>query len=898
MGLDIENFGLGVFVGWATGYGVYRARHVIKRSVDGVRGSAQSAQKSATRSSDSRYVLDLVDYANAQHLGGTAVRLSDILVEPRFIPAERFSLPTDEVDLQNVFRVVPHVHAYPHLHSAFNIDTLSIKDLSKGSRKLALLGNQGTGRTTALLAIALHSLGKLTFTPTVDKVQEKIDREENALSEKERGVRVKERILIEQRARERLESERTDDFAQTPQDDDPSASIFTQLMPIYVHLSDIFTPSTLSSDDLDPAEPIVRTVQYRVRSITASTIPRNIYKRLSLGQVLLLIDGLDELTASQQEQAFAWLSALERVYPNNFLIVAGAVTGYSHLYQNGFVPVYTRPWMPHQTQENIQAWASQWGALNKRNKRRRGTEKVSEEAINRAKANTLALNPFELTTKIWAGYSEETDMTGIEGWMRLAISRFLPADISLNSVINKLAQLAYIELEEGFITSARMRQLAITGAEGDSEADKQEESSEATQDTSNKPSNEKEETDTTTSQGRLLTQLVRSGLLSKYRENRYQFRHSLFTAYLASLTLKTQTSQHIIELMQNPRWRYAIQYMAFHTPVDNIVRTQISAEPDLLYSNITEMARWVAYGPADTSWRGDILRELGNLITAPNLYQRIREYAAAALIETRHPESILVFRRAARNGNTDIRRLACLGLGALGQEEAERDLIALMKDQSLDVQISAAIALGGISTEPALEAMVIALTEGHEQVRQAVAETLATNKEEGYFVLHEASTDDDMMLRRAAIFGLRKINTTWALIAIYRIFLEDVQWYVRSAAQQAFQEIRYGREIPATQAYPSPEEIDWLISWAAQKGDTISNKEMAISSLVQVLQESDNDLRATAVENLGQLGILNAYRNIYSTLRDRNESVRSAAHRGLSNIQNQVGERLPLPQIV
>ena len=81
-----------------------------------------------------------------------------------------------------------------------------------------------------------------------------------------------------------------------------------------------------------------------------------------------------------------------------------------------------------------------------------------------------------------------------------------------------------------------------------------------------------------------------------------------------------------------------------------------------------------------------------------------------------------------------------------------------------------------------------------------MAEAFADMPEEGYPTLYDAVTEEDFMLRRAAIFGLRRTRTTWALVAIYRAFLEDEQWYVRSAAQQAFQEMykaqEHARSVP------------------------------------------------------------------------------------------------------
>lgn len=213
----------------------------------------------------------------------------------------------------------------------------------------------------------------------------------------------------------------------------------------------------------------------------------------------------------------------------------------------------------------------------------------------------------------------------------------------------------------------------------------------------------------------------------------------------------------------------------------------------------------------------------------------------------------------------------------------------------MEVQLAAGMALGAVGTEEALETMLIAFTEGSEQVRQAMAEAFAAMPGEGYAILHEAVEDQDMMLRRASVFGLRRIRTTWALIAIYRAFLEDEQWYVRSAAQQAFQEIQYGRSESPTVAYPQPWAIPWLAEWAASRGETMPAGEGAQQMLLRALQEGEPSIRALAAVNLGQLGLATMTKALYNALRDRQDDVRSAAHKGLAHLQMQIGQPFPIP---
>lgn len=900
MGFDVENFGLGVLVGWGTAYGVYRARHAIQAARESAKKGAGAVQNSATRSADSRYISDLIEQCETTHVGGKFVNLSQIVVEPRFIPAKEFASPQEADSVESVYRVVPNIPDHPYLQAPFNIETLSINELATGSNALALLGVPGSGRTTALLTIALHSLGKVRFDPPMDSVQAKLDAEEAKLAEKERAVRVQERIVMQQRAKERLANEIGIAFSSNADEElKQQIPLFNRLMPVYVHFADLNAATREFGAEADPAEHIVRAVQYTVKRVTASTIPRNVYSRLVKGQILLLLDGYDDLPENERPAALAWLKAFREQYGQNFLIVAGPAQGFGPLLREGLTPVYMRPWSDLDIKRAASRWAEAWGQMGKK---RRKSSAPEADMVKRALTNTRALTPLEITLKIWAAYAEDSEMVGVEGWLRAFMQRHLQ---NSEAMLTQIAQIAALQLDEGFISSARLQTLAIGGDSAAVKVKTSElpvvtpESAETAPAAKGKgrkgkgDAEEKADSETTSAQGRLLGLLRNAGLLTRFRDDRYQFRHKLLAAYLGSLTLKNAPPETLSAKANQPGWKEAIAYAALNTPLDALVARRMKTSPDLLLENLVEMARWLAYASGDVEWRGPLLNMLGNQMTAPNQYPLIRDRVAAALIDSRDKNVVLIFRKGVRNMDVDIRRLACLGLGAVGDDEGLRDLISLINDQREEVQIAAGMALGALGTDDALQPMVVALTSGSEPLRQTMAEAFAAIPEEGYPTLYEAVTDEDFMLRRAAIFGLRRLRTTWALVAIYRAFLEDEQWYVRSAAQQAFQELTYGRTVSLTAQYPKPEDIPWLQNWATKRGEALRAGEQAQQMLLQALQEGDTTVRALAAASLGQLGRADTIRALYAALRDGREEVRMVAHEALADLQLQIGQPLP-----
>jgi HEAT repeat protein len=891
MGFDVENFGLGLLAGWATAYGVYRARHLIGSAAQSVSQQASSAQNYALQNADNRYINDLIQFAETSHIAGRFINLSDIAVEPRFVSPPPLAAPPDDDVMLDVFRVIPHISDYPYLSTPYNVETLSIDDLSTGEHAVALLGRPGSGRTTALLTIALRSLGKIKFDPPIDKVQRQIDAEDAALNEKQRAVRIKERLTIEQRAKERLAEEQGMVFdADADAQSKTNLPLFNRLMPVYIHLADIDVRDPEYGKEVDPAEPLVRAVQRQVRRVTASTIPRNLYSRLSKGQVLLLVDGYDDLPEADRSRQIAWLNALMNEYGTNFFIVVGPATGYGALTKLGLTPVFLRPWADNDIERIADNWANAWPQIT-RSRRNLGT-KPDAASIGRAKTNNRTLPPYELTLKIWANYANDTEIPGFEGWLRAYLGRYLPADQSFGLILPQISQAATLQLDEGYITQVHLEE-AVTGQttspaqallkDVEAEIDDDDEATAA------KGAKKQE----TSAQGKLLAMLRRSGLLVRYVGGRYQFKHSFVADYLASLTLEGN-SNLLMEKSNQASWERAIAYSVLHNPTDDLVRARLNAPVDVLAQRVLDIARWLPYASADAAWKGNYLKYLGNMLIAPSQYPLLRERAAAALIETRERNVLFIFRQAARNANADLRRLACLGMGAVGDPEAINDLIPLLKDQNADVQISAAMALGAIRTEEALTALVEAFTEGSEQLRRVVAETFADIPSEGYPVLYDAIQDEEMMLRRAAVFGLRRVKSPWALIAIYRAFLEDEQWYVRSAAQIAFLEQQYGQDH-GPKSYPPTDRITWLNDWASNRGENVPPGEGANQMLIKALQEGDTNVRVYAAIASGQLGLATSTKPLYGSLRDRQPEVREAAHRALGDLQMQMGESLPSP---
>jgi HEAT repeat protein len=893
MGFDAENFGIGLLAGWATAYGVYRARHLIGRTLGTLSTQASNVQNNAVRSSDKRYVGDLISLAERCHMGPGGVKLSEVAIEPRFLPPPPLPGPQEDEVLWDVFRMVPQVHDLPALHAPYNLDTLNIDELSGGSRRLALLGNPGSGRTTALMLIALRSLGVLNLRRAVDRVQQKLDAEEAALNEKQRATRIKERLMMEERAQQKLAEERGV-VLNTDEKRPDEISVFNRLMPVYIHLGDVNPVDAEYGKAVDPSEPLVRAAQREVGRITSKTLPGHLYNRLNAGQVLLLVDGYDDLPESERPRRLAWLDALMQAYPDNFFIVVGPATGYGALNRIGLTPVFLRPFSDSDQTQLVDNWAEAW--VNTGARRVRGA-KPAPEVIERTKIKNRGLNPLELTLKIRGSFASDTEQPGMEGWMRSWVARLLPPDQTFTQVFQPLTLAAMLQLDEGTITRARLEALmgVLPSATADAPAGgATEAASESTAEATNGGKKKGEKDKEISAQGKLLNALRKTGLLIRQTGGRYSFRHAQITAYIGSLWLKEQPVEALIERSLNPAWTDAIGYLGMQAPIDAAVETRLNAPGDILHTRLFEMANWARLATGDAGWTDAYLRQVAGIMAAPSQFPLLRERAAAALVTMGDDKASSIFRQAARSQEPLMRILACLGLGALEDADAVNGLRNLAADKTIDVQLAATMALGALRSEDSLTAMIDILSEGNEQQRRLVAEMFADMPAEGYPVLYDAIQDDEMMVRRAAVFGLKRLTTKWARVAVYQSFLEDQQWYVRSAAQLAFQQQAAG---PAARgpAEAQPDQIGWLQDWAASRGLNIPKGDGGIEMLLQAFQEGSTEIRIYAAGALGRLGAAHVARSLYTALRDVQPEVRESAHRALGQLQAHIGKALPAP---
>lgn len=961
---DAGNFGLGLGAGVLSTLAVQRLWRLFQEA--GEDNDRALVRTFATRTADRGYLRALVKLAQESHMLGRDVRLGEVLVEPRFLRAPELASLPDEDELLSVFDAIPQIHDYPFLHASYNIPTMSIDDLSRGDGTLALIGIPGSGRTTALLSIALWSSGYLEFETPNDAVKEQLQEQEQDLDPRELADRVSKRIALAERARNRYIDETKGKEEETREDaglkntgqGDQDVSRFRQIAPLYVHLSNVRPATGEYGRRIDPAEPFVRGLQQTPGWLTSRRMVNRTYKLLEEGTALVLLDGFDDLPHKDRPAMMEWLTSFIDAYGDNFIIVSMPPTGYGALMDAGATPVFLRPFDDQNITDSLTKFRNVWQELKQGSITFDKEEYENEDAFFTELVLTgRCLTPQDGLLRQWSwfkGDTEENESLQVQRYLEY----LLPA---APGMMPELQRLAMLQLDNGYIRLKTLVDLLIEGDETEyatnwtdfSVVDADDEDIESSEELAeeifeiveeepepeesldddmmsefyghitDQPDieagdaiiipeeelaedslTEEEEKDPqrrriSREQARVLRNLVKAGVLKQYRGGRYQFSYTILAGYLGALSIKHALPATVVQKYQNPDWSTAMRFLAAHRDIDFLVAEQLSQHIDVLHENVLELTNWLRYTGTGVKWRGDLLRYLGNLMVAPHQFSLVRERVAAALLSSRDEGVAVIFRRALQSKTSEIRKLGALGVGVLRDKLTVEALTSIvLQDAEVNTQLCAAMALGAIGTEDALFAMIdLMQMSNSNDIRRAIAETLAANREEGYLTLYDAINAEDMLMRRAAVFGLSRVKTDWALLQLNETFLEDDEFYVRIAAQVVFKNI-YEEGLRGVNAYPSLTEAPWLKDWGSEEIE-VGNLPFDIEAdeLFQTaFKEARNDLiRALATQTIGQVGEYSMIDDIYEALRDDNAIIRDTAYRTLGEFQQKLGKRIPAP---
>ena len=289
--------------------------------------------------------------------------------------------------------------------------------------------------------------------------------------------------------------------------------------------------------------------------------------------------------------------------------------------------------------------------------------------------------------------------------------------------------------------------------------------------------------------------------------------------------------------------------------------------------------------PSFVHAQADSDQELDSLLKklqSPDAEVQLRWEAAMALGHLGDQRAVQPLIEALKDPNRDVRLAAAEALGYLRDKRAVPHLIAALKDPNRDVRLAAAWSLGYLEDKRAVPHLIAALKHRDKYVRLDAAEALGY-LEDKRAVPHliAALKDPNRDVRWAAAEALGYLRDKRAVPHLIAA-LKDRDKYVRCKAAGALERLEDKRAVPHLIAALKDPNRD--VRWAAAEALGHLGDQRAVPHLIAALKHRDKYVRLDAAMALGHLEDKGAVQPLIEALKDRDKYVRWAAAGALERL--------------
>ena len=839
--IDPLSFVIGMVIGIILFNLAGRAKPLLNQVRDNFKENRETAKVRRTSGLEDNHRRITLRRAQGMHLAASMFALDEILQEPRLVaPPARVEPGIIPLQDDIISQTLPYMPDWTQLAGVYGAPTLTLAESVAGGSNIVIVGAAGAGKTVALARLA--------------------------------SLAANLRVRIDPKSEE-------------------------EAVPYLSHVADLALPFDSTKD---PLTVLINVVTEFAPIFDLSRLPAFVQQTFQSGRALLLIDGFDELDTESQKHVTAWFKALTHAYPKVRIVTTGSTHQLNGLISLGFNPLALIAWDQKAASKFIQQWGERWSqTIALESRAQTGPEPVDALLLNAWVAtDNHSLTPFELTLKVWGAYAGDSLGPGVLDAIATHIRRVAPAGTPV-AALELLAMQVALTAQPVFDPhSARawVKQYDIVDdksmehAETVTKSDKDEK---AALTESQKIRIKKSKAGNAPTHG-LLSKMVDSGLLISHAGNKMRFLHSVLNGYLAGQAIGDNEAYQT--LLTQPVWNgrtVTMHYFAARGDASSLADSMMKDSSLPLHVQLFTVAHWLRDAPREAAWRGKVFSALLNILQSEGQPLGLRGQAMAAFVASGDPGAAALFRQLLNSRSFEVIPLAALGCGGIRDTKAIEALENALQAPVGAVRRAACLALVAIGTEKSLEAVARALLQGDEELRKAAAEALANDATEGHAVLREGVTLSDIMVRRAVVHGLARIEQPWAIELLQKMQVEDDQWVVRNLATQYLEQgSKPDPRVP--QKLPNPSDTPWLIEFAGKQGMGISKSGPATDALLSAFKFGSTEERLAALPYLKPIaneGIIGA---LYNGMYGEDIEVREAAYLAAQEIGAN-GMRLPHP---
>jgi len=490
---------------------------------------------------DQIYRKHIIRRSQNNHLASSLFSLDEILIPPRLMVPPPTTNPGENIFTQTIAdQTLPYLPDWPELTSPLGISTLTpIQAISRNCH-IAIIGQPGSGKTVALNHLACQLARK-----------------------------------------------------------DPLTGEFQNALPLLSHIADFDLTGQTSRNPLDI---VIKAVANSMNLVIQPQLTRFINQifREKNRKIILMIDGLDEITPDELHRAVELFRILLNQLPTLQLVVTGSPEYLDGLMKLGFYPLAIATWSTHEKLEFLNKWDQLWNnQILPEARKRIDVRSVEPQLIKQWLMSDLSFeNPIELTLKTWAAYSGDLNGSNfinlIENYLKRVFpsNDFIPILANLSSQMIKLRK-SWMDFEEmekilsGFVTQS-------TQIPGDNPPNSDVEIQNASGKVNGKKNNNQK---VLTSRGeKIISTLESNNLMVFHNMDRVRFIHPVFVGYMASLVIEPEEFKDHLEDIQ---WSINLQLLRFLSasiPNPSWITQLLQDSNSPLFSKLLIISRWLADG--------------------------------------------------------------------------------------------------------------------------------------------------------------------------------------------------------------------------------------------------------------------------------------------------------------